>query len=103
MLALLKNHWQLLVILFATAVGTGFCFSEVYFEPLEFTGDNYAYLELAKNLENGDGYVTCKGADCSPDNRFPPGYSVFIVLMNSLGIVSISALKWSNLMLLIAG
>ena len=99
----MKSHGKLLAVFALTALGAAFSFSEVFFEALEFTGDNYVYLELAQNISDGKGYVTCEGETCEPSNWFPPAYSAFIAFMSAIGADSPAALKWLNLILLLGG
>lgn len=78
-------------------------FKYLHFEDLEFTGDNYQYLQLAKNLSEGNGYGTTVAGTFTPSNWFPPAYPAMLAFLKKIGIQDTGQLKWINLLLFFIG
>jgi hypothetical protein len=60
-----------------------FLMSYVYIfdKKLDLNGDNFGYLNYAKAILDGKGYVSPYSPDYAPTNWFPPGYSALLATL----------------------
>lgn len=72
-------------------------FSYTMDPKLDLNGDNAIYIQLARNMADGQGYgsMTLDGT-FSPANHFPPGYSAILSVAIALGIDSLIGFKIIN-------
>ena len=61
-------------------------YSYIFDKKLDLNGDNFGYLNYAKAIYDGKGYVTPYSPEFPPTNWFPPGYSALLAgLMTVFG------------------
>lgn len=72
----------------------------IFDHKMDRNGDNYNYFVLARNLADGNGYVSDIGPQVEPHLHFPPGYPVFLSLFFRIFPDNTDALKILNGVLL---
>lgn len=55
-----------------------FSFSYIFDVKLDLNGDNFGYLNYAKAIADGKGYVSPYSSNFPPTNWFPPGYAALL-------------------------
>jgi hypothetical protein len=55
-----------------------FSYGYIFDKKLDLNGDNFGYLNYAKAIFDGRGYVTPYSPEFPPTNWFPPGYSALL-------------------------
>lgn len=55
-----------------------FSYSYIFDVKLDLNGDNFGYLNYAKAIADGKGYVSPYSSTYPPTNWFPPGYSALL-------------------------
>jgi hypothetical protein len=58
-----------------------FSYSYIFDKKADLNGDNFGYLNYAKAILDGKGYVSPYTPNYTPTNWFPPGYSAFLALL----------------------
>lgn len=75
-------------LLLAAIVVVLFCFvyNYTFDSKIDLNGDNFTYVQLARNMSQGLGYSNVSASGIAPASHFPPGYSAFLSLFMHLGI-----------------
>lgn len=71
-------------------------YSAIYDKKVDLNGDNIFYYSLGQALSQGDGYTNIISYEKTPHSHFPPGYPVFISIINKISPDNIQAVKKTN-------
>lgn len=79
-------------------LGVVFLFSYLFIfdKKLDLNGDNFGYLNYAKAILDGHGYVSPYSSSMPPTNWFPPGYSAFLASLMFIFGQNILLFKFVN-------
>lgn len=99
----LKSTWVDLIcccIVFSLALTIG---SAATSSGPSLTADSATYISMARNLQNGHGFVSDIGGPLDSQSTTPvtslmPGYSIFISGLIGLGFSAMAAAKWVSLL-----
>lgn len=78
-------------------------YSYIFDKKLDLNGDNFAYLNYARSIMNGDGYTSPLSPDHPASNWFPPGYSALLALLMTFFGENVVLLKIVNGLLYLGG
>src|SRR3989344_7436886 len=84
-----KQRFQSLFFLLTIFIASVLAFIAVmYATPrgLNISPDSIVYLEAARNIYSGNGYVVTQGFSWVPPTHYPPLYSVLLAGLHAAGI-----------------
>lgn len=80
--AVAKLPWKSdLIYLILLSVVFLLSYSFIFDKKMDLNGDNFGYMNYAKAILDGKGYVTPYSPDFPATNWFPPGYSFMLALL----------------------